>query len=88
MAARTIIATMAATPDPREELIAALRAILAAPGTSGKALEAKASAARQLMQLQGLGASAAADPAEEELPPDPIAAAGLDDLAPRRRRRH
>jgi hypothetical protein len=74
-----------AAPDPREELITALRAILAAPGTSGKALEAKASAARQLARLQSLVPHAGAEE-EQELPPDPIAAAGLDELAPRRRR--
>jgi hypothetical protein len=36
-----------------DELIKALRAILDAPGTSGKALEAKAAAARQLDRLTG-----------------------------------
>jgi hypothetical protein len=71
-----------------DELVASLRAILAATGTSGKALEAKASAARQLSAVLGLGGSGkAAAAGEEELPPDPIAAAGLDDLAPIRRRR-
>jgi hypothetical protein len=75
--------------DPREELITALRAILAAPGTSAKALAAKAQAARQLERLLGMTTTVGgAGELEDKLPPDPMAAAGLDDLAPLRRRRH
>ena len=71
--------------DPRAELIEALRAILAAPGTSGKALEAKASAARQLAHLQGFARTAhEPDPA---VPEAVDLMADLDEPEARRRKR-
>jgi hypothetical protein len=54
--------------DDRDLIAASLREIIAAPGTSGKALEAKAAAARQLAHLQ-----------EIEVPPEPAGAPPLTD---------
>lgn len=71
----------------RQRLIAHLQAILDAPEMTGKALQAKAQAARTLALLTGALKPATRPTYEEELeelPPDPIAAAGLDELAPRR----
>lgn len=73
------------------DLIAdALRAVLASEGTSGKALAAKAQAARQLGLLTGLIKSAdeaAAAAAEDGLAPDPMADLQEDELARQRRLR-
>jgi hypothetical protein len=54
--------------EDRDLIAASLREIIAAPGTSGKALEAKAAAARQLAHLQ-----------EIEVPPEPAGAPPLTD---------
>ena len=69
-----------------EDLIKqALREVLRAPGTSGKALEAKASAARQLAVLEGLLKVAAAAPEDEAEAPDPYE--DLDRLEAQRQKR-
>jgi len=62
-------------PSSDEELIKeALRAVLGSENVSGKALEAKAAAARQLAKLNGLAvADESSGGAEGELPPDPMA---------------
>jgi hypothetical protein len=73
--------------DARQQLIDALQAVLDSPNTSAKALQAKVSAAHQLARLQGLVKPTKDEDDElENLPDDPIAAAGLDELAPVRRR--
>jgi hypothetical protein len=72
-------------PKTDEELLLeGLRAILAAPGASGKSLEAKASAARQLAALTGIGVELPANPSGV---PDADPMADLDDLEALRRRR-
>ena len=68
-----------------ELLAESLREILRAPGTSGKALEAKASAARQLAALTGQSINSAADGAGAQGEVDPQA--DLDELKARRQRR-
>ena len=74
--------------EPSDELLIrkALREVLMAPGTSAKALAAKAQAARQLALLDGLGVDAAA--AEREAAedfPDPFE--DLDRLEAQRQKR-
>jgi hypothetical protein len=74
------------TPGDRDELIAALRAIVNAPGHSGKHVVAKAQASRQLAQLLGLDAMSVRQQAvDEEQVPDPMA--DMDVMEAERRRR-
>ena len=73
--------------DDRDRVLLSLRAILDAPGTSGKALEAKSRAAAQLARMTGTdptGYGGAKDPVDEQAP-DPMA--DLDRLAAQRKLR-
>jgi hypothetical protein len=76
-------------PTDKDLIMRGLREIIAAPGTSGKALESKAAAARQLARMEGLLPTAAErkhELEEEEFGgPDPMA--DLDELAVRRARK-
>lgn len=63
----------------------ALREMLEAPASSGKALEAKASAARQFAALKGIGQGAGAASGGEAVP-DPMEDLN-DEVGERRRRR-
>lgn len=75
---------MASRDDDVELIKEGLRAVLRAPGTSGKALEAKASAARQLAALDGL-VKGRDDAKDDELLEDPMA--DLEDLERQRQKR-
>jgi hypothetical protein len=75
---------MTADDENREAIIRGLKAILDAPGTSGKHVEAKASAARQLAALELDGEVVAI---RQEEPPDADPMADLDRMEHQRRRR-
>jgi hypothetical protein len=71
--------------DDAELIRQALRDVLRAEGTSGKALEAKAAAARQLAKLEGLMPDDEKVSGEPELAPDPMA--DLDEVERQRVKR-